>query len=41
VRRRLGEAAYGRAWAAGTAWTIEAAADDAMGLLDRPAHALP
>ena len=38
VRRRLGEAAYGRAWAAGTARTLEEAADDAVGLLDVPAE---
>ena len=33
VRRRLGAAAYDGAWAAGTARTLEEAADDAMGLL--------
>ena len=34
VRRRLGDAAYARAWAAGTAGTLEEAADDAVRLLD-------
>jgi len=34
VRRRLGDAAYDRAWTAGAARTLEAAADDAMRLLD-------
>jgi hypothetical protein len=38
VRRRLGEAAYDRAWAAGTSRTLEEAADDAVGLLDAPAE---
>jgi predicted ATPase len=38
VRRRLGEAAYDRAWAAGTARTLEEAADDAVDLLDVPAE---
>jgi hypothetical protein len=35
VRRRLGEAAFEDAWAAGAARTPEEAADDAMRLLDR------
>jgi hypothetical protein len=34
VRRRLGDAAYERARAAGAARTIEEAADDAVRLLD-------
>ena len=34
VRRRLGHAAYAQAWAAGTARTLEEAADDAMHLLE-------
>jgi predicted ATPase/DNA-binding SARP family transcriptional activator len=34
VRRRLGGAAYDRAWTAGAARTMEEAADDAMRLLD-------
>jgi predicted metal-dependent hydrolase len=34
VRRRLGDAAYDRAWTAGAARTLEEAADDAMRLLD-------
>jgi len=34
VRQRLGDAAYTHAWAAGTARTLEAAADDAIRLLD-------
>jgi hypothetical protein len=33
VRRRLGAAAYDQAWAAGTARSLEAAAEDALGLL--------
>jgi predicted ATPase/DNA-binding SARP family transcriptional activator len=33
VRRRLGDAAYDRAWSAGAARTLEEAADDAMRLL--------
>lgn len=33
VRQRLGDAAYARAWAAGTARTLEEAADDAVDLL--------
>jgi predicted ATPase/DNA-binding SARP family transcriptional activator len=34
VRRRLGDAAFDRAWTAGAARTLEEAADDAMRLLD-------
>jgi hypothetical protein len=34
VRRRVGDAAYDGAWTAGTARTLEEAADDAMRLLD-------
>jgi hypothetical protein len=36
VRRRLGQAAYERAWAAGTVQGLEDAADDARRLLDQP-----
>ena len=36
VRRRLGEAAYEGAWAAGTARALEEAADEAVGLLSVP-----
>jgi len=36
VRRRLGQAAYERAWAAGTVRALEDAADDAKRLLDQP-----
>jgi hypothetical protein len=36
VRRRLGQAAYERAWAAGTVRALEDAADDARRLLDQP-----
>jgi hypothetical protein len=35
VRRRLGGAAYDRAWTAGAARTLEEAADDAIHLLDQ------
>jgi hypothetical protein len=34
VRQRLGDAAYGQAWTAGTARTLEEAADAAVRLLD-------
>jgi hypothetical protein len=34
VRHRLGDAAYDGAWTAGTARTLEEAADDAMRLLE-------
>jgi len=34
VRRRVGDGAYDGAWTAGTARTLEEAADDAMRLLD-------